>query len=54
MTCFIVDKDTPGLEFGAKEKKVDTHTQPSNIVCANDQPLMILYFTQCNSKIIYN
>ena len=22
MTCFIVEKDTPGLKFGAKEKKV--------------------------------
>ena len=33
MTCFIVDKDTPGLEFGAKEKKVDTHTHNHQVLC---------------------
>ncbi len=25
ISCFIVDKDTPGLSFGKRENKVNTH-----------------------------
>ena len=29
ISCFIVEKDTPGLSFGAQEKKLGWHSQPT-------------------------
>ncbi|CAI8027468.1 Isobutyryl-CoA dehydrogenase, mitochondrial [Geodia barretti] len=36
VTCFLVDKDTPGLNFGAKEKKVGWNSQPTRMVILED------------------
>ena len=32
ITCLVVEKDTPGLSFGAKEKKLGWHSQPTALV----------------------
>ncbi|XP_057313865.1 isobutyryl-CoA dehydrogenase, mitochondrial-like isoform X2 [Hydractinia symbiolongicarpus] len=32
ITCFVVEKGTPGLEFGKKEKKVGWNSQPTRTV----------------------
>lgn len=36
ITCFIVEKDTPGLSFGAQEKKMGWHSQPTAAVMFDD------------------
>jgi alkylation response protein AidB-like acyl-CoA dehydrogenase len=32
ISCFAVERDTPGLSFGAKEKKLGWHSQPTAMV----------------------
>ncbi len=32
ISCFVVEKDTPGLSFGAQEKKLGWHSQPTSAV----------------------
>ena len=32
ITCFVVDKDTEGLSFGAQERKLGWHSQPTSAV----------------------
>lgn len=32
ISCFVVDKDTPGLSFGAQEKKLGWKSQPTAVV----------------------
>ncbi len=32
ISCIVVDKDTPGLSFGAQEKKMGWHSQPTAMV----------------------
>ena len=32
VSCFVVDKDTPGLSFGAQEKKLGWKSQPTAVV----------------------
>ncbi len=36
ISCFIVEKDTPGLSFGAQEKKLGWHSQPTAAVMFDD------------------
>lgn len=36
ISCFIVEKDTPGLSFGAQEKKLGWHSQPTSAVMFDD------------------
>lgn len=36
ISCFIVDKNTPGLSFGAKEKKLGWNSQPTRMVILED------------------
>jgi len=36
ISCFIVEKDTPGLSFGAQEKKLGWHSQPTCAVMFDD------------------
>ncbi len=36
ISCFVVDKDTPGLSFGAQERKLGWHSQPTSSVMFND------------------
>ncbi|WP_262690577.1 acyl-CoA dehydrogenase family protein [Kordiimonas aestuarii] len=36
ISCFIVEKDTPGLSFGAQEKKMGWHSQPTAAVMFDD------------------
>ncbi|MEM7098231.1 MAG: acyl-CoA dehydrogenase family protein [Pseudomonadota bacterium] len=36
ISCFVVDKDTPGLSFGAQEKKLGWHSQPTAAVLFDD------------------
>ena len=36
VSCFIVEKDTPGLSFGANEKKMGWHSQPTAQVIFED------------------
>lgn len=32
ISCFVVEKDTPGLSFGAQERKLGWHSQPTSSV----------------------
>src|SRR5262249_9217329 len=32
ISCFLVEKDTPGLSFGAREQKLGWHSQPTAMV----------------------
>ncbi len=32
ISCLVVEKDTPGLSFGAQEKKLGWHSQPTSMV----------------------
>ena len=36
ISCFVVEKDTPGLSFGAQEKKLGWHSQPTSAVMFDD------------------
>ena len=36
VSCFIIEKDTPGLSFGANEKKMGWHNQPTAQVMFDD------------------
>ena len=36
ISCFVVEKDTPGLSFGAQEKKLGWHSQPTSSVMFDD------------------
>lgn len=36
ISCFIVDKDSPGLSFGKNEKKLGWNTQPTRLVLLED------------------
>lgn len=36
ISCFVVEKDTPGLSFGAQEKKLGWHSQPTCAVMFDD------------------
>ncbi|WP_417460521.1 acyl-CoA dehydrogenase family protein [Kordiimonas sp.] len=36
ISCFVVEKDTPGLSFGAQEKKMGWHSQPTSAVMFDD------------------
>ena len=36
VSCFIIEKDTPGLSFGANEKKMGWHNQPTAQVIFED------------------
>jgi acyl-CoA dehydrogenase len=36
ISCFVVEKDTPGLSFGAQEKKMGWHSQPTCAVMFDD------------------
>lgn len=36
VSCFIIEKDTPGLSFGANEKKMGWHSQPTAQVMFED------------------
>ena len=36
VSCFIIEKDTPGLSFGANEKKMGWHSQPTAQVIFED------------------
>eukprot|EP00795_Rhopilema_esculentum_P005443 gene5443-618_t len=36
ISCFLVEKDSPGLAFGAKEKKVGWNSQPTRAVILED------------------
>lgn len=36
ISCFIVEKDTPGLSFGAQEKKMGWRSQPTSAVMFDD------------------
>ncbi|KAH6576870.1 hypothetical protein BASA62_001155 [Batrachochytrium salamandrivorans] len=36
ISCFLVEKDTPGLSFGKKEKKVGWNSQPTRAVILED------------------
>ena len=36
ISCFVVEKDTPGLSFGAQEKKLGWHSQPTAAVMFDD------------------
>jgi acyl-CoA dehydrogenase len=36
ISCFVIDKDTPGLSFGNQEKKLGWHSQPTAAVLFDD------------------
>ncbi len=36
ISCFVVEKGTPGLSFGAQEKKLGWHSQPTSAVMFDD------------------
>ena len=36
MVCLVVEKDTPGLSFGANERKLGWHSQPTAMVTFDD------------------
>lgn len=36
ISCLVVDKDTPGLGFGAQERKLGWHSQPTAMVTFDD------------------
>jgi alkylation response protein AidB-like acyl-CoA dehydrogenase len=36
VSCIVVEKDTPGLSFGAQEKKLGWHSQPTAMVMFDD------------------
>ncbi|PJF19907.1 Isobutyryl-CoA dehydrogenase [Paramicrosporidium saccamoebae] len=36
ITCFIVEKDSPGLSFGKKESKMGWNSQPTRVVTMED------------------
>jgi acyl-CoA dehydrogenase len=36
ISCFVVEKDTPGLSFGAQEKKMGWRSQPTSAVMFDD------------------
>ena len=36
ISCFIIEKDTPGLSFGANEKKMGWNSQPTAQVIFED------------------
>ncbi len=36
ISCLVVEKDTPGLSFGAPEKKLGWHSQPTSMVHFDD------------------
>ena len=36
ISCFVVDKNTPGLSFGGQEKKMGWHSQPTASVLFDD------------------
>ena len=36
ISCFVVEKDTPGLSFGAQERKLGWHSQPTAAVLFDD------------------
>jgi len=36
ISCIVVEKDTPGLSFGAQEKKLGWHSQPTSMVIFED------------------
>jgi alkylation response protein AidB-like acyl-CoA dehydrogenase len=36
ISCFLVEKDNPGLSFGAQEKKLGWHSQPTAMVVLED------------------
>ncbi len=36
ISCIVVEKDTPGLSFGAQEKKMGWHSQPTSAVIFED------------------
>ncbi|MEO1658408.1 MAG: acyl-CoA dehydrogenase family protein [Pseudomonadota bacterium] len=36
ISCFLVEKDTPGLSFGKAEKKMGWHAQPTRMVMFDD------------------
>lgn len=36
ITCFLVEKDTPGLSFGKREQKLGWHSQPTTMVFFED------------------
>jgi alkylation response protein AidB-like acyl-CoA dehydrogenase len=36
ISCFVVEKDTPGLSFGAQERKLGWHAQPTAMVILDD------------------
>ena len=36
ISCIVVEKDTPGLSFGAPEKKLGWHSQPTSMVHFDD------------------
>ena len=36
ITCLVIEKDTPGLSFGAQEKKLGWHSQPTTMIHFND------------------
>lgn len=36
ISCFVVDKDTPGLSFGGQERKMGWHSQPTAAVLFDD------------------
>jgi len=36
ISCLVVEKDTPGLSFGAQEKKLGWHSQPTAMVVFDD------------------
>jgi alkylation response protein AidB-like acyl-CoA dehydrogenase len=36
ISCFVVEKDTPGLSFGSQEKKLGWHSQPTAAVLFDD------------------
>ena len=36
ISCLVIEKDTPGLSFGALEKKLGWHSQPTTMIHFND------------------
>lgn len=41
VSCFIIEKDTPGLSFGANEKKMGWHSQPTAQVMFEDCRVLV-------------
>jgi len=39
ISCFVVERDTPGLAFGKQEKKLGWHSQPTAMVMFEDCPI---------------